>query len=217
MTRSETCERIRAGGVIAIVRLDHETALNRVVDALVSGGVDVIEVTMTTPGALEQLSSLSSSYGDSVLLGAGTVLDAASARAAILAGARFIVAPTLSREVIETCSRCGIASLPGAFTPTEILKATEMGADFVKVFPSSVLGPGYFKDVLAPLPDLALVPTGGVSASNARAYLEAGAAAIGVGSSLVSRSAVAKGDFDSIAVLAAEFRKAVSLARGAVQ
>jgi 2-dehydro-3-deoxyphosphogluconate aldolase/(4S)-4-hydroxy-2-oxoglutarate aldolase len=214
MEASEDLARIVEGGVVAIVRLDGAAPLRTVADAVIAGGIDVIEFTMTTPGALRVLAEASSALGNRVVLGVGTVLDAETARSAILAGARFIVSPTLSEAVIRTCRRYGVVSIPGAFTPTEILAAWELGADLVKLFPAGSVGPQYLKDVLAPLPQVKVVSTGGISLENVGAFIRAGAAAVAVGGNLVSRSAVAAGQFDKITETARLFRSAVTAARG---
>ncbi len=211
--RRARLDRILDGGVVAIVRLPSADWLLQVARAIRAGGVRAIEFTMTTPRALETLEKASAEMGDDVVLGAGTVLDGPTARSAIQAGARFVVAPTLSRETIETCHRYDVAVIPGAFTPTEILTAWEWGADLVKVFPATGLGPRYFRDVLAPLPQVRLVPTGGVDLENAAAFIEAGAAAIAVGSNLVDARVVAAGDFAALTERARAFRAAVDGAR----
>lgn len=215
MNRLETLDRILGTGVVAVVRLHSSDRLLQVARAIAAGGVTAIEFTMTTPGAIETLARASGEMDDDVVLGAGTVLDGPTARAAILAGARFIVSPTLSRETIETCHRYDVVVIPGAYTPTEILTAWEFGADLVKVFPATGLGPRYFKDVLAPLPQVRLVPTGGVDLETAGPFIDAGAAAIAVGSNLVDPRAIASGEFDSLTEKAEAFRAAVDAARSA--
>jgi 2-dehydro-3-deoxyphosphogluconate aldolase/(4S)-4-hydroxy-2-oxoglutarate aldolase len=215
--RLETLGRIVGTGIIAVVRLPSSERLLEVAEAVAAGGVTAIEFTMTTPGAIEILTRASAAMGDRVVLGAGTVLDGATARAAILAGAQFLVAPTLSRETIETCHRYDVVAIPGAYTPTEILAAWEWGADLVKVFPATGLGPRYFRDVLAPLPQVRLVPTGGVDLETAGPFIEAGAAAIAVGSNLVDPRVVAAGDFDALVKTARSFRTAVDAARANVR
>jgi 2-dehydro-3-deoxyphosphogluconate aldolase/(4S)-4-hydroxy-2-oxoglutarate aldolase len=199
--------------VIAIVRLDSGERLVRVAEALEAGGISAIEFTCSTPGALGMLEKASRHFGEDVLLGAGTVLDPETARAAILAGAEFIVTPAVDLETIALCRRYGRPVLAGAMTPTEMLAVWAAGADLVKVFPAGNLGgPDYIKAVLAPLPQLRLAPTGGVSAGNAAAYLKAGAAALAVGGSLVDKQAVADGDW---AAITAEARRLVAAVRGA--
>lgn len=214
MDKAASLGRILDAGVVAIVRLDSAGQLGEVARAIKAGGADVIEFTMTTPGALEIIAAASSEFGDQVLLGAGTVLDAETARAAILAGARFIVSPTLNGATVDLCHRYSAVAVPGAFTPTEILTAWEWGADLVKVFPAGVGGPGYIKDVLAPLPQVRLVPTGGVSVENAADFIKAGAAAVAVGSSLVNKDLVAAGDFKTLTEKARGLVAAVRGARG---
>jgi 2-dehydro-3-deoxyphosphogluconate aldolase/(4S)-4-hydroxy-2-oxoglutarate aldolase len=214
MDRHETLRRILESGVVAVVRLPSGEQLLDVAAAIEAGGLGVIEFTMTTPGATEAIAAASAAMGDRVVIGAGTVLDGATARTAINAGARFIVAPTLSRETIEVCHRYGAVVIPGAYTPTEILTAWEWGADLVKVFPAASLGPGYFKDVLAPLPQIRLVPTGGVDLETAGSFIAAGAVAVAVGSNLVDPKLVAAGDFAAITERARAFRAVVDTARG---
>jgi 2-dehydro-3-deoxyphosphogluconate aldolase / (4S)-4-hydroxy-2-oxoglutarate aldolase len=211
--RQETLNRIVESGVIAVVRLPSPERLLDVAAAVEAGGVVAIEFTMTTPGALDALAEATAALGDRVVMGAGTVLDGDTARAAVLAGARFIVAPTLSRETIEVSHEHGAVAIPGAFSPTEILTAWTWGAELVKVFPATGLGPAYLKDVLAPLPQVRLVPTGGVDLANAGAFVAAGAAAIGVGSALVDARTVADGDLAGITERARAFGAAVDGAR----
>jgi len=192
---------------IAIVRLDSGEKLIQVADALKKGGITVIEFTCSTPGALDMVREASARFGENVLLGMGTVLDPETARAAILAGAEFIVSPTVNLETIAMCKRYGKPVVVGAMTPTEMMIVWEAGADLVKVFPaSSIGGPDYIKAVLAPLPQLRLVPTGGVSADNAVQYLKMGAVAVAVGGSLINKKAVANNEWD---VITAEARRLV--------
>ena len=175
--------------------------------------VNVIEVTMTTPNALQVISDVSATYGDTVLVGAGSVLDAETARAVMLSGADFVVSPVTKSDVIEICNRYGKVVIPGAFTPTEILRAWETGADYVKVFPSSGVGADYIKDVKAPLPQIPLVPTGGINAENAADFITAGATALGVGSALVNNQLIAAGEFGSLTERAEKLVKEVQRAR----
>jgi 2-dehydro-3-deoxyphosphogluconate aldolase / (4S)-4-hydroxy-2-oxoglutarate aldolase len=213
MYRYETLARMLDTGVIAIVRLNSADSLQQVAEAIIEGGVDVIEFTMTTPGALAILQTASAKLGDRVVLGAGTVLDAESARSAILAGAKFIVSPGLDEGTIRMCHRYGVVATPGALTPTEIISAVTMGADLVKLFPASAGGPDYLKAVRAPLPQAPLVPTGGVEAENAGDYIRAGAVAVAVGSSLVNPKLVAAGDFAKLTESAKRIVEAVRVAR----
>ncbi len=214
-TRDQNRQRIQQCGVIAIVRTKSSGQLLEIAEAIRAGGIDVIEFTMTTPNALQTISQVADKSGDDVLLGAGTVLDPETARAAILAGARFLVSPSLNLRVIEMCNRYSVIAIPGAFTPTEIVTAWEAGADFVKIFPATPVGPGYIKDLLAPLPQLRLVPTGGVSLENTGDYIRAGAAAVAVGSNLVGKKLVDEKRFDQLRETAQKYVAAVRGARGA--
>ena len=212
-TQAEILQSIVADGVIAIVRLNDSAQLARVSDAILAGGVGAIEFTMTMPGALAMIEGLASKSGDKALVGAGTVLDAETARAAILAGAEFVVSPSTDRGVIEMCNRYGKVAIPGVLTPTEIVAAMQMGAGLMKLFPASVGGPAYLKAVRAPLPQARLVPTGGVSLDNAAEYIRAGAAALAVGGELVNSAQVTRGEFDRIEQTARRFREEVEKAR----
>jgi 2-dehydro-3-deoxyphosphogluconate aldolase / (4S)-4-hydroxy-2-oxoglutarate aldolase len=205
MSRDRTLARILESGIVAVVRFETGEPLVKVAKALAHGGVTAIEVTFTVPGAIDVIRQVSHELGDSIALGAGTVLDPETARAAILAGAEYIVAPTLNHDVIRLCRRYDKAVMPGALTPTEILAAWESGADIVKVFPADVGGPAYLKALRGPLPQIRLMPTGGVDLTTADSFLKAGACCLGVGSALVDPKAVATGDFARIRDLAARF------------
>ena len=183
-------------------------------DAIKAGGVRVIEVTMTTPGALDVIHEASERYGSDVLFGAGTVLDAETARSAILAGAGFVVAPTLNLETLALCNRYGIPVMPGCYTPTELLTAWEAGADLLKLFPASFGGAGLIKAILAPLPQLEIVPVGGVDLDTAASFIRSGAAALGVGSSLINQKLLDSGDMDELTRRAAAFIDEVRKGRG---
>lgn len=198
--------------LVAVVRSEDSEPLVEVAKALYEGGIPVIEFTMTVPNALEVLSQTRRTLGDKVLLGAGTVLDAETARAAMLAGAEFVVSPTTSADVIRICRRYSKPVIPGAFTPTEILHAWESGADIVKVFPAEVVGSAFFKAVSRPLPHVRLMPTGGIDLQTAGEFLRAGACCLGVGGTLVDPKAIAARDFRSIAQRAAQFVEAVQKA-----
>ena len=213
MTAGEVVARIEALGIVAIIRLDAGAPLLDVAAALAEGGIDVLEFTVTTPGALRAVEDGAARLGDRVLLGVGTVLDAETARLAIQAGAAFVVMPTLNTDVITVCRRYSVPVIPGAMTPTEILAAWQSGADIVKVFPAALLGPDFIRQVRAPLPQVKLMPTGGISAANAADYLQAGAVAVGVGGRLVDRKAVAERRFDLITERAAELLAAVRSGR----
>jgi 2-dehydro-3-deoxyphosphogluconate aldolase/(4S)-4-hydroxy-2-oxoglutarate aldolase len=197
-SRSETVRTLESLGAIAVIRLDEGPKVRPVVEALAAGEVRAIEVTLTTPGALEALIELRTAFGEEIVLGAGSVLDAETARLAILEGARFVVAPTFSANVLSMCRRYDVVAVPGAYTPTEILTAWEAGADLVKVFPAGGLGPGYLKDLRAPMPQLRLVPTGGITIESAGGYIRAGAVAVGLGGALAPSDAVKRGDYGRI-------------------
>ena len=198
-TRSEIVADIEKLGIVSIIRLQDPARLRAVVDALIEGGVRAIEVTMTVPGAIELIGKLAPTLSADFLLGAGTVLDADTAHRAAGAGAQYIISPVFRPDVIKAAHEDGIPAMPGCFTPTEILSAWDAGADVVKVFPATSVGPGYLKDVRAPLPQVKLMPTGGVSIDNAGDWLRAGAVAVGVGSALVDSKAVAAGQYNVIA------------------
>lgn len=214
MTKDQKMQRIQSTGIIAIMRANSPDQLIGAADAIKRGGVQVIEVTMTTPGALDVIREASLRYGDDVLFGAGSVLDAETARAAMLAGAGFIVAPTLKPAVIALCNRYSVPVIPGCFTPTEMLTAWELGADMVKLFPAEVGGAAMVKAVLAPLPQLKIVPVGGVDLNTAADFIRAGAAALGVGSSLVSQKLLDSGDMEALTRRAAAFIEEVKKGRG---
>ncbi|MCL4814804.1 MAG: bifunctional 4-hydroxy-2-oxoglutarate aldolase/2-dehydro-3-deoxy-phosphogluconate aldolase [Vicinamibacteraceae bacterium] len=187
--------------------------LRAVVDALAEGGVRALEVTMTVPRAIQMIEALAPSLPEGFLIGAGTVLDPETARLAMLAGANFVVSPIFRPETIAICHRYDVAVMPGCFTPTEILTAWEAGADVVKVFPATSLGPGFFKDVRGPLPQIKLMPTGGVSLDNAGDWIRAGAVAVGVGTALLDTKAIAAGDYGVITANARRLVASVTAAR----
>lgn len=213
-SRTENLASIKACGVVAVLRADSPDALVQVALAIGRGGIGAVEITMTTPGALDVIGECANRLGDEILLGAGTVLDPETARAVILAGAEYIVTPTLNPDVITLCRRYDKVVIPGAMTPTEILTAWECGADIVKVFPATAVGPRYFKDVKAPLPQIDLMPTGGVDLDNAGDFIRAGACAVAVGGNLVDKAAVAAGEWQ---VLTDTARKYVDTVRNARQ
>ena len=203
-------QRVLDCGIVAVVRSNDSSQLVEVCKALVDGGVDVAEITFTVPGALEVLAAVKKKLGDKLLLGAGTVLDTETARAAILAGAEYLVSPTLNLDVIRLAKRYGKMIMPGVYTPTEALTAWEAGADILKVFPAEIVGPAFFKALKGPLPQLRLMPTGGVDLNTASSFLEAGAVCLGIGSQLIEPKAVAAGDFGRITSLARQYRQIVS-------
>ncbi|MCX5758237.1 MAG: bifunctional 4-hydroxy-2-oxoglutarate aldolase/2-dehydro-3-deoxy-phosphogluconate aldolase [Candidatus Hydrogenedentes bacterium] len=201
--------------IVAVVRADSGgDDLVRVIEAIAAGGVHCIEVTMTTPGALECIATASKKLaGADVLLGVGTVLDPETCRSAILAGAEYIVAPTLSAATIQMARRYGVPMIAGAYTPTEILTAWEQGSDFIKVFPANIGGPEYIKALKGPLPQIPLVPTGGVELENIGAFLKAGASAFAVGGNLVNKKLIVARDFAAMTENAKRFAEAVHVAR----
>jgi 2-dehydro-3-deoxyphosphogluconate aldolase/(4S)-4-hydroxy-2-oxoglutarate aldolase len=213
MKKNSCIEMIQENGVIAIIRAQRFGELIDAAEAIHAGGLSVIEVTMTTPNALSVITEARKRFRDEVLFGAGTVLDAETARSAILAGAEFIVAPTLNPLTVELCRRYSKVIIPGCLTPTEILKAWELGANFVKVFPADLGGPSYIKAILAPLPQVLLIPTGGVTPETTGAFLKAGAAAVAAGSSLVSQDILDRKDFKLLSERAKLFREEVVKAR----
>lgn len=215
MSKETQLQRILDTGIVAVVRSPDSRQLVEVCRALAEGGVSVVEITMTVPNALHVVQAVRQALGDRLLLGAGTILDPETARAALLAGAEYLVAPTLNLEVIRLCQRYNKLVMPGAFTPTEILTAWEAGADVVKVFPADCVGPAFFKALRGPLPQVRLMPTGGVDLSTAAEFLKAGACCLGVGSQLVEPQAVAAGNFDRIRELAQQYSALVRQVRGA--
>jgi 2-dehydro-3-deoxyphosphogluconate aldolase/(4S)-4-hydroxy-2-oxoglutarate aldolase len=212
-SRAEVLQAIEASGVVAVIRLRDPALVRGVVDALLEGGVRALEITMSVPRAVELIAEIAPTLPSEFLLGAGTVIDAQTAQQVIDAGARFIVSPVYKREVIDVCRERDVVSAPGCFSPTEILTAWEAGADVVKVFPATALGPGYLKDVLAPLPQVRLMPTGGVTKDNAGEWIKAGAVALGVGTSMVDARAVSERRFDVVTENARHFVNAVKQAR----
>jgi 2-dehydro-3-deoxyphosphogluconate aldolase / (4S)-4-hydroxy-2-oxoglutarate aldolase len=216
LEREAVIHRIRAGGLIAILRHTEASRAIDTAEALIAAGVDTVEVTLNTAGALGMLEVIASRFGDRLVVGAGTVLSVDAARQAIDAGASLIVCPHLDEGIVHCAVERGVASVPGAFTPTEIFRAWSVGASMVKVFPAGPVGPRYIRDVLAPLNDVPLVPTGGVNLDNAAEFIRAGAAALGLGSALVDPKLVAAGRFDQLTEIARAFLAAIRSGRGSV-
>jgi 2-dehydro-3-deoxyphosphogluconate aldolase/(4S)-4-hydroxy-2-oxoglutarate aldolase len=212
-SRAAVTAQIEALGIVAVIRLKDPGKLRAVVDAIADGGVRALEVTMTVPGAVDLIRALAPSLPDGFLLGAGTVTDAATAHAVIDAGARFVVGPVFRPDVIAACHERDVPAMPGCFSPTEILAAHECGADIIKVFPATMLGPQYLKDVRAPLPQVKLMPTGGVTLDNAGDWIRAGAVAVGLGSALLDPKAIESSRFDIIAANARRVVANVAAAR----
>jgi len=214
MDKAEVIKTIKDTGIIPVVRATSADEAMRAIDAIRAGGISVLEITMTVPGAVGLIETVSSRYGSEALVGAGTVLDAVTAQACISAGARFIVSPSLDFETISTCRRSDVAVMPGALTPTEVVQAWKAGADLVKVFPAGAVGgASYIKSLKAPLPQIELVPTGGVSLKTAAEFIKAGASALGVGADLVDIKAIREGQVDSITDRARQFLQIVREAR----
>jgi 2-dehydro-3-deoxyphosphogluconate aldolase/(4S)-4-hydroxy-2-oxoglutarate aldolase len=214
MSKETHLRHVLDSGIVAVVRSPDSDQLVEVCRALADGGVSVVEITMTVPDALDVVRAVRRALGDRVLLGAGTILDPETGRAAFLAGAEYLVAPTLNLDVVRLCQRYDKLVMPGCFTPTEILAAWEAGADVVKVFPAEVLGPAFFRAMRGPLPQVRLMPTGGVDLNTAADFLKAGACCLGIGSQLVEPKAVAEHNFDRIRELAHQYVQIVRQTRG---
>jgi 2-dehydro-3-deoxyphosphogluconate aldolase / (4S)-4-hydroxy-2-oxoglutarate aldolase len=210
MTRHENLQRVLDSGIVAIIRANSGEQLVQVARALYEGGVDVIEVTFTVPNAVEVLAAVKRDLGQQILLGAGTVLDPETARTAILAGAEFLVSPVVNLDVIRLGLRYDKLVMPGAYTPTEVLAAWEAGAEVVKLFPADIGGPAYLKALKGPLPQVRILPTGGVNLQTLPEFFKAGACAVGLGSSLVEKDAVDRGDFARIRDLARQYVELVA-------
>jgi 2-dehydro-3-deoxyphosphogluconate aldolase/(4S)-4-hydroxy-2-oxoglutarate aldolase len=208
-----TVQRIQEHGIVAVVRLDDLGGAILLTEALIAGGVRAVEFTFTNPKAAQAIEATKAAVGERGIIGAGTVLDPETARAAILAGAEYIVTPTYKRETIELCNRYGVPTVIGAFTATEMLTAWEAGASYIKVHPASLGGPRYFKDILGPLPQLKLIPSGGVSLDNAADFIRAGAVAIALGGNLVDQKTVAASDWTTLTDRARRLSEAVTAAR----
>jgi 2-dehydro-3-deoxyphosphogluconate aldolase/(4S)-4-hydroxy-2-oxoglutarate aldolase len=214
MEKSQVLERIKSIGIIPVVRASSGDEALAAVEAIKAGGLSVLEITMTVPGAVGIIEQIAKRYGDEVLVGAGTVLNAETAKACLGAGAQFVVSPALNLETIAFCRDAGCAIMPGALTPTEVVTAWSAGADMVKVFPCGAMGgASYIKSLKAPLPQIELVPTGGVSLSTAASFIEAGSAAIGVGADLVNIKAIRAGESARITETTRAYIEAVRNAR----
>ena len=198
MTRKELAQRIAKSRAVAVLRMPSSRKVVRVADAIVRGGVTTLEVTLTTPGALQAITQLANRHASNALIGVGSVLTAHDVAQAADSGARFIVSPVSTPQIIESAHQHGLAVMPGAFTPTEIQQAHAWGADFVKVFPAEFFGPKYIRALLKPLPHLKLCPTGGVTPENAGEWIRAGASVVGIGSALVDRNAVEAEDYEAL-------------------
>ncbi|PTY03397.1 2-dehydro-3-deoxyphosphogluconate aldolase [Verrucomicrobia bacterium LW23] len=213
MTKAKIIEGLLNPGIVAVIRADNSGQLVECCEALAEGGVTAMEITMTTPNAIETIREVSTKLKGKVLLGVGTVLDAVTARLAILAGAEFVVTPITKADIVSLCLTYNKPIISGAFTPTEALAAHELGADFIKIFPADGLGPTYIKNILAPLPQLQIIPTGGVDVNTAGAFIKAGSVALGAGSSLVSKEILKNRDWPKLVENAKALVKAVADAR----
>jgi len=215
MNKNEVLKQIKDTGVIPVVRATTADEAMRAIDAIREGGISVLEITMTVPGAVGVIEQVVARFGNDALVGAGTVLDAETARDCVSAGAQFIVSPALNMETIAYCREQDVAVMPGALTPTEVVQAWNAGADFVKVFPAGAVGgASYLKALKAPLPQIELVPTGGVSLKTAADFIKAGAAALGVGADLVDIKAIREGQAALITERAKQFVEIVRTSRG---
>lgn len=215
MNRKETVERIIGSGVVAVIRMKDTDRLLKVIEAVRDGGVKCIEITMTVPGAVEIIRQLASAAPRDVLIGAGTVVNEKTAEKVIEAGATFVVGPVLNLGIIELCAKREVPVIPGCFSATEIFSAWNAGADIVKVFPATSLGPKYFKDLRGPFPDIRLMPTGGVTIDNVGEWIQAGACAVGIGSDLLDKNAIEEGRYEVLTERAARMVNNVRKARTA--
>ena len=213
MSKEETLKSLIDCGAVAVIRLADSSKLIKVAEAIYEGGISGIEITMTVPDAIKVIEEASKSIGDYMNIGVGSVLDAEKAQRAIDAGARYVVSPIFKKEIVETSHSNDVPVMPGAFTPTEIQTAYEAGADIVKVFPADVVGMAFFKGVLAPMPHLKLMPTGGVSLTNAGDWIKAGACAVGVGSALVDKQAIANENYEKLTENAKKLIKSINSVR----
>jgi 2-dehydro-3-deoxyphosphogluconate aldolase/(4S)-4-hydroxy-2-oxoglutarate aldolase len=195
MNREKIVSEIAQKKAVAVLRIKEPEKLKNVIEALYAGGISVIEITMTVPGAIQLIEKMSNELDKNILIGVGSVLNAKVAEDAIRAGSKFVVSPIFKKEIIDIAHKYDVASMPGCFTPTEIQTAYEAGADVVKVFPADVLGMEFFKGILAPMPHLKLMPTGGVSLTNAGDWIKAGACAVGIGSALLDKESVEQGNY----------------------
>ncbi|MCX5671630.1 MAG: bifunctional 4-hydroxy-2-oxoglutarate aldolase/2-dehydro-3-deoxy-phosphogluconate aldolase [Planctomycetota bacterium] len=214
MTRDETLKMLRDVGLVPVIRAKSADVLIDVARAILAGGIPVVEVTMSVPGAIDGIRRIVQTFGADLLVGVGTVTKPEQVEEAVAAGAEFVVSPVLVPEVVAATRQRGKVSIPGAYTPTEIFQAHQLGADIIKVFPASVGGPAYFKALLAPMPYLKLMPTGGVDLSTVGAFLKAGAVTLGAGAALVDARAIETRNWALLTDLARKFREEVKKARG---
>jgi 2-dehydro-3-deoxyphosphogluconate aldolase / (4S)-4-hydroxy-2-oxoglutarate aldolase len=213
MDKSEIIQRLLHPGIIAIIRADSSAHLIEATRSLLDGGIVAVEITMTTPNALQVIREAAQTFGENILLGVGSALDSDTARRAIEAGANFVVTPVFRPQVIATCRRLEKPIMSGAYTPTEAAATWEAGSDFIKIFPADGLGPNYIKAIRAPLPQLQIVPTGGIDAKNCGEFIEAGCVAVAAGSSLVSKTILEQHDWKTLTARASEFISTVKAAK----
>lgn len=214
MTKQEQLEQLMSSGIVAVVRRPPRSKVQLITDALVAGGVQALEITVDSEGAFELIPRLKEKYGRRVLVGAGTVMNATVAEQALQAGADFIFSPILDEATISITQQYGRISIPGVMTPTEIAKGYEWGADVLKIFPGATLGANYIKEISAPLQGIPMMPTGGVTLHNVGEFIRAGAVAVGLGSSLLDKTAIAEERYEDITELAQKFKAAITSARG---
>lgn len=213
ISKLQNLNRIEKTGIVAVVRAENAEQAKKITEAVMVGGIQAIEITMTVPGAVDVIKELSKEYSsDEILIGAGTVLDSETARACLLAGAEYIVSPGTDIETIKLCNRYQKAIMPGVVTPTEVVQAMEAGADVCKVFPATLFGPQIIKALKGPLPQAPLLPTGGVNLDNVHKWIKTGSFAVGVGSALTAGAK--EGDYEKVSRTAKEFIKRIKEARG---
>jgi 2-dehydro-3-deoxyphosphogluconate aldolase/(4S)-4-hydroxy-2-oxoglutarate aldolase len=212
MTKEQILKIILDKKIIAVIRVKEEEKLKKVIEAIYNGGISVVEITMTVPNALRLIEKMSEEFEEKVLIGVGSVLNKTIAEEAIKAGAKYVVSPVFKKEILEAAHKYNLPAMPGAFTPTEIQAAHEAGADIVKVFPADIVGMNFFKAVLAPLPHLKLMPTGGVSLTNAGEWLKAGACAVGIGTALLDKNAIKNEQYDILTRNGETINKSISVA-----
>lgn len=212
MTKEQILKIILDKKIIAVIRIKEEEKLKKVIEAIYNGGISVVEITMTVPNALRLIEKMSEEFEEKVLIGVGSVLNKTIAEEAIKAGAKYVVSPVFKKEILEAAHKYNLPAMPGAFTPTEIQAAHEAGADIVKVFPADIVGMNFFKAVLSPLPHLKLMPTGGVSLTNAGEWLKAGACAVGIGTALLDKNAIKNEQYDILTRNAETINKSISVA-----
>jgi 2-dehydro-3-deoxyphosphogluconate aldolase / (4S)-4-hydroxy-2-oxoglutarate aldolase len=213
MKKWENLIRLKESGLVAVIRRPKESQIHGIAEALVKGGVGALEITLDTPGALRMIESLKETFNDKVLVGAGTVLDAISAKTAIDAGADFIFSPTFDVETIQITNRYGKISIPGVMTPTEVVQAYSAGADLLKIFPGDSLGIDYIKNLKGPLPHIPMMPTGGVSLDNVEAFIKSGAIAVGAGGTLLDKKAIEEERYEVLTQIAEQFIAKIQKAR----